>query len=160
VITIDIAVNDQGWPDAGSLEKLAVKALEATITRLDMLNAASELSLVFTNDAEIRRLNAEWRHEDKATNVLSFPAFPVKAGERSGPMLGDIILALETVKREAQAQGKTFNDHLSHLIVHGLLHLLGYDHENDQDAEIMERLEQEIVHTLAISDPYAVFSAD
>lgn len=156
MITIDITIHDQGWADKESLEKLAAEAAEATFARLDLQDTASELSLVFTDDAEIRRLNAQWRNRDKATNVLSFPAFPVRAGEKPGPMLGDIILARETIEQEAGRQGKPLTHHLSHLIVHGLLHLLGYDHENDDDAEIMEALEREIVHTLAIPDPYAV----
>lgn len=160
MITIDITIHDQGWADKESLEKLAAEAAEATFARLGMQDTSSELSLVFTDDAEIRRLNAEWRNRDKATNVLSFPAFPVRAGEKPGPMLGDIILARETIEQEADRQGKPLTHHLSHLIVHGLLHLLGYDHENDSDAEIMERLEREIVHTLAIPDPYAVSVSD
>jgi len=160
VITIDITIHDQGWADKESLEKLAAEAAEATFARLDLQDTASELSLVFTDDAEMRRLNAQWRNRDKATNVLSFPAFPVRAGEKPGPMLGDIILARETIEQEAGRQGKPLNHHLSHLIVHGLLHLLGYDHENDSDAEIMETLEREIVHTLAIPDPYAVSVSD
>jgi len=153
-------MHDRNWPDKTGLERLTAQAVEATASRLGIEDAASELSLVFTNDAEIRRLNAEWRQRDKATNVLSFPVFPLKVGNRPGPMLGDIILARETVEREAEGQAKTLSNHVSHLIVHGLLHLLGYDHENNRDAEIMERLEQEIVHTLAIPDPYAVLLVD
>lgn len=160
MITIDITIHDRGWADKESLEKLAAEAVGATFGRLDLQDTASELSLVFTDDAEIRRLNAQWRNYDKATNVLSFPAFPVRAGEKPGPMLGDIILARETIEQEADRQGKPLTHHLSHLIVHGLLHLLGYDHENDSDAEIMETLEREIVHTLAIPDPYAVSVSD
>lgn len=160
MIIIDITIHDQGWADKESLEKLAAEAAEATFARLDLQDTASELSLVFTDDAEMRRLNAQWRNRDKATNVLSFPAFPVRAGEKPGPMLGDIILARETIEQEADRQGKPLNHHLSHLIVHGLLHLLGYDHENDSDAEIMETLEREVVDTLAIPDPYAVSVSD
>jgi len=160
VITIDIAINDEGWPDEGRLQKLARDGVEATLARLGLQDAATELSVVFTSDSEIRSINNRWRHIDKATNVLSFPAFAIKAGQKPGPMLGDIILARETVEREAMEQGKPFHNHLTHLLVHGLLHLLGYDHENDEDAEIMERLERQIVHSLAIPDPYAVSLVD
>lgn len=160
VITIDIAINDEGWPDEGRLQKLASVSVEAALARLGLQDAATELSVVFTSDAEIRSINNRWRHIDKATNVLSFPAFAIKAGQKPGPMLGDIILARETVEREAVEQGKPFHNHLIHLLVHGLLHLLGYDHENDEDAEIMERLERQIVHSLAIPDPYAVSLVD
>lgn len=160
VILIDIAINDQGWQDEKRLADLAGQAVKAAVCRLDLQDAASELSLVFTNNDEMRHLNARWRHKDRPTNVLSFPAFPVRAGEKPGPMLGDIILARETIEEEARAQGKPFSNHLSHLIIHGFLHLLGYDHEDERNAEIMERLEQEIVHTLAIPDPYTVSHAD
>ncbi|RCL02855.1 MAG: putative rRNA maturation factor [Candidatus Tokpelaia sp. JSC189] len=156
MIIIDITVHDQGWTDEESLEKLATETVEATFGCLAMQNASSELSILFTNDAEIYQLNARWRSQNNATNVLSFPAFPVRIGEGPGPMLGDIILARETIKREANNQGKPLAHHLSHLIVHGLLHLLGYDHENDTDAKVMETLERKILHILAIPDPYAV----
>ncbi|MHC5306427.1 rRNA maturation RNase YbeY [Bartonella sp. LJL80] len=155
-VSTDIAIASEGWAEQHVLQSIVEAALTATLKRLGLEDLESELSLVFTNDDEIRRINAEWRRIDKATNVLSFPAFPVKAGDKAGPMLGDIIVACETVTREADEENKRFEDHLSHLLVHGLLHLMGYDHENDEDAEQMEQLEREILHSLAIADPYAV----
>jgi rRNA maturation RNase YbeY len=103
----------------------------------------------------IREINAEWRNKDKPTNVLSFPAFPVTPGKMPGPMLGDIIIARETVEREAVDLDKSFEDHLTHLMVHGFLHLFGYDHIETEDAEKMEALETRILAKLGLSDPYA-----
>jgi probable rRNA maturation factor len=113
-----------------------------------------EVSLVFTDDASIREINAEWRNQDKPTNVLSFPAFPLIPGKMPGLMLGDIILAQETIVREAQDLGKPFDEHLTHLLVHGFLHLFGYDHLEENDAERMESLETRILAGLGLSDPY------
>lgn len=144
------------WPDETVLEGLATRAVAAAWDNLRLKPAESELSLVFTDDASIQALNAQWRGKDKPTNVLSFPAFPVKAGDQPGPMLGDIIIARETVEREALDEGKPFENHLTHLIVHGFLHLLGYDHQTEEEAEEMERRERDILHALAIPDPYAV----
>src|SRR5690606_27325001 len=111
--------------------------------------------VIFTDDAAIRALNAEWRGKDKATNVLTFPAFPVLRGGALPPMLGDIVLAYETVEREAREEDKPFESHLSHLLAHGFLHLAGYDHEEDGEAEEMEDAERRILARLAIPDPYA-----
>ena len=155
-IQIDIMVEAGNWSDETALEGLVRKSVEAAWARLGLKSATSELSVVFTDDASIQTLNAEWRDKDKPTNVLSFPAFPVKAGTQPGPMLGDIVIARETVEREALEEGKPLENHLAHLIVHGFLHLLGYDHETDEEAEIMEAREREILHALAIPDPYAV----
>jgi probable rRNA maturation factor len=98
-------------------------------------------------------LNAGWRGKDKSTNVLSFPAFPA-GGKALPPMLGDVVLASETVAAEAMNEGKPLADHLTHLIVHGVLHLIGYDHEIDAEAEMMEQAERRILASLAIPDPY------
>ncbi|RUU95673.1 rRNA maturation RNase YbeY, partial [Mesorhizobium sp. M7A.T.Ca.TU.009.01.3.1] len=115
----------------------------------------SELSLVFTDDAHVRVLNAGWRGKDKPTNVLSFPAFPFVQGGPLPPMLGDIVLAAETVAREAALEDKPVENHITHLVIHGLLHLLGYDHETDTEAEAMEAVERAALARLAIPDPYA-----
>lgn len=153
-VRYDVAINADGWQSEHSLRMVVDRVLEATLHALEFDDVDSELSLVFTDDANIRTINAKWRHIDKATNVLSFPAFPIQPGQRPGPILGDIVIARETVQREAQEENKSFNDHLSHLIVHGLLHLTGYDHQNDDEAEQMESLERKILASLGISDPY------
>ncbi|GGA89629.1 endoribonuclease YbeY [Brucella endophytica] len=156
LIDIDLTIETEGWPDEAALHALATRAVAASWQALALPDGdGTELSIVFTDDAAIQELNAEWRGKDKPTNVLSFPAFPVKAGDAPGPMLGDIVIARETVEREAALEKKPFDHHLTHLIVHGLLHLLGYDHENEEDAEEMENWERRILLALAIPDPYA-----
>ncbi|WP_279111060.1 rRNA maturation RNase YbeY [Bartonella apis] len=153
-VRYDVAINADGWQSEHSLRMLVDRVLEATLHVLEFDDVDSELSLVFTDDANIRTINSKWRHIDKATNVLSFPAFPIQPGQQPGPILGDIVIARETVQREAQEENKSFDDHLSHLIVHGLLHLTGYDHQNDEEAEQMESIERKILASLGISDPY------
>lgn len=113
-----------------------------------------EASILLTDDAAVRGLNSTWRGQDKATNVLSFPA-----GDEPGPagaprLLGDVVVALETVEREAAAAGLSSAHHLAHMVVHGILHLLGHDHLTDADAAHMERLEARVLAGLGIADPY------
>lgn len=160
-LDIQISVEDEGWPDEDTLSEMAERVVGAAaefITREEGQPFPShpvELSLVFTDDASIREINAEWRGQDKPTNVLSFPAFPITPGKMPGPMLGDIVIARETLERESAELDKPFNDHLTHLMVHGFLHLFGYDHMDAEEAEKMEGLETRILATLGLSDPYA-----
>ena len=117
------------------------------------LKGAAELSILLTNDEEQQALNQQWRGKDSSTNVLSFPQI-----EPFGPVvgiLGDITLARETLEREAVEQGVSFTDHFTHLVVHGFLHILGYDHLTDDEALQMEGLETKILDSLGIADPYA-----
>ena len=118
--------------------------------------APVELSIALLDDAEQRRLNRHWRGVDRATNVLAFPAWEPGAPAPSGAplLLGDVTLAAETVAREAADQGKSIPDHLSHLVVHGVLHLIGYDHLTDCEAAAMESLEITILAALGVADPY------
>lgn len=154
--SIAIAVEADGWPPSDELSALVQRVAGAALADLALVVPdGCELGVTFTDDAAIRLLNAQWRGKDKATNVLSFPAFPVRAGAPLPPLLGDIVLARETVTREAREEGKAFADHLSHLVLHGLLHLVGYDHETDDEAEAMESAERRILGGLAIPDPYA-----
>jgi probable rRNA maturation factor len=154
-VEIDILIEAGDWPDEQRLEALTRPAIAAALAEADIGQAQTELSLVFTDDAHIRSLNAAWRNKDKATNVLSFPAFPVERGNALPPMLGDIVLASETIRSETLLEGKPFEHHMSHLIIHGLLHLLGYDHETADEAEEMEGAERRALGRLAIPDPYA-----
>jgi probable rRNA maturation factor len=160
-LDIQISVEDDGWPDEAKLASVAERVLGASADFLareeeqPFPKMAPELSLVFTNDESIRDINAEWRGKDKPTNVLSFPAFPLEPGGMPGPMLGDIVIARETVEREAVDLDKSFDDHLTHLLVHGFLHLFGYDHMEKDEAEEMEALETRILAGLGLSDPYA-----
>lgn len=152
-IDIALAVEAGEWPAEARLEQMVRAAVGAACADQG-LHGASELSVVFTDDAAIRELNAGWRGKDKPTNVLSFPAFP-EGWSALPPMLGDIVLAAETVTREAADESKPFENHLTHLIVHGFLHLVGHDHEDDAEAEAMEAAERRILAALAIPDPYA-----
>lgn len=159
-LDIQISVEEGPWPSEAELQSLSERVLGAAANLLrheekqPFPQMPSEVSLVFTDDASIREINAEWRSQDKPTNVLSFPAFPLTPGKMPGPMLGDIVVAQETLVREAQALGKPFDEHLSHLLVHGFLHLFGYDHMEENDAERMEGLETRILASLGLSDPY------
>jgi len=139
--------------DEEAVKPLIERALEAC-TLLDNFSDHN-VSIVLADDQEIQGLNKQFRGFDKPTNVLSFPSDEddfVPEGELRP--LGDIILAYETIQRESREQDKPFNDHLTHLIVHGFLHLLGYDHEEDVEAEEMEALESQILASLGIKDPY------
>ncbi|MCC0030829.1 MAG: rRNA maturation RNase YbeY [Brucellaceae bacterium] len=156
---IDIAVTGGDWPPAQELERMAARAMEAVSAKLGIAGDR-ELSLLFCDDAEIRALNARWRNRDGATNVLSFPATDLVPGEEPGPLLGDIAVAFETVAREAALEGKSFDHHLTHLLVHGILHLLGYDHLEENEASVMEDLERAVLDELDISDPYAVSASE
>ena len=154
-ISIDVGVEAGDWAGEDELAALSRRAVDAAVTRLGLGDAGSELSIVFTDNEAMRALNAQWRGKDKPTNVLSFPAFPLSPGDPPGPMLGDVVIAFETVKSEAELEGKPFDDHLRHLVVHGFLHVLGYDHENDTDAEEMEAAERAILADMGIADPYS-----
>jgi probable rRNA maturation factor len=156
LVGIDLLIEAGQWPAEEELERLSRKAVDAALAETGAKAAApSELSLVFSDDASIQGLNAGWRGKDKPTNVLSFPAFPVQPGDPLPPMLGDIVLAAETISREAGLEEKPFEHHLTHLIIHGFLHLLGYDHETEDEAETMEAVERRALARLAIPDPYA-----
>jgi probable rRNA maturation factor len=155
-IAVDLAVEAGDWPGEPDLERLVRLAVASGSAELGFPpGCESELSLVFTDDGRIQRLNADWRGKDKPTNVLSFPAFPMSPGAPLPPMLGDIVLAFETVSREAALEEKPFDHHVMHLILHGFLHLLGYDHETPAEAETMEAIERKALARLAIPDPYA-----
>jgi probable rRNA maturation factor len=146
---IDVLVESALWTEPGRVKMILRRAVrEATAT---LPTRGGELAIVLTDDSSIRVLNRQWRGVDKATNVLSFPTQD-SCGQP--PLIGDIVLAHETITREARDEGKPFAHHLAHLAVHGFLHLLGYDHQRDDDAEAMEAVERKILRRLAIPDPY------
>jgi probable rRNA maturation factor len=153
-LEIDLTVEAGAWPEEAELYRLVERAVEVTFAEMGA-KGASELSIVFSDDAHIRALNAGWRGKDKPTNVLSFPAFPPSRDGAMPPMLGDIVLASETVARESALENKPLQHHITHLVIHGLLHLLGHDHETDAEAGEMEGLERAALARLAIPDPYA-----
>jgi probable rRNA maturation factor len=151
-LSIEISRKSDGWPEA--LDARAEEAVRAALAQSKAkVTGAAELSIVLTSDAEQRILNRDWRGIDKATNVLSFPQI-----EPFGPvagLLGDLILARETLDREAKEMSISFEDHFTHLVIHGFLHLLGYDHMDDDEALAMEGLETQILASLGVADPYA-----
>ena len=159
-VDIQLTVEAAGWPPVDALETLCNRTIGAARTYLAEQTGqpfppeGCELSLLFGDDAAMRAINRQWRGKDKSTNVLSFPASPVEPGAMPGLMLGDILFALETVEHEARDLGIPFDNHLTHLLVHGFLHLLGYDHGDDATAGLMEGHEIRILAILDLSDPY------
>jgi probable rRNA maturation factor len=155
----EVLVTADCWQDAPDAEAVILRAVAAAAETADADTGAAELAVMLTDDAGIRTLNKNWRGIDKPTNVLSFPALQPTAppGDDDPPrMLGDIAIAYETLRREADAEAKPFDHHLSHLVVHGFLHLIGYDHETDAEAEAMEVLERDVLAQLGIPDPYGM----
>lgn len=150
-MNLDISIDDKDWTSVPNLRKLARSAISAALPENNV-----SLSLLFTSDAKILKINRQWRGKATATNVLSFPVSadqPVPAGEPRP--LGDVALAYGVISREAFEQKKPIAHHVTHLIVHGALHLLGYDHETDSEAEAMEAREIMILAELGIENPYA-----
>ncbi len=161
-LVIDVAIAAE-WKralktPAALCRKAATAAFEAVAARRKPRARTVELAVVLTSDTAIKRLNGLYRGKNKATDVLSFPAWlasePSVAGDAREAMLGDIIIARATSARDAKGENKPLSEHLVHLVVHGVLHLLGYDHERDVDARAMERLEISILKKLGIANPY------
>ena len=167
---IEVEVEDDAWARAlPEVQALVVEAIVAALTH-ELLphdeNGITEASLgpitiLLADDATVRDLNARFRGRDNATNVLSFPAAPQPGlGLAGSQPLGDLAVAFGVCAAEAAEQGKTLGDHLQHLVVHGVLHLLGRDHENDADAEAMEAIELTVLAGLGVSDPYRAARPD
>lgn len=170
---VDVVIEDPRWEAAG-LEALAEAAAGACLARLGLAAAGFEICLLGADDARVAELNAAFRGKATPTNVLSWPsaeraaadegARPAPPAPGTGPdgpePLGDIALAYETCAREAAAAGRTLHDHAAHLVVHGMLHLLGYDHQRDGDATLMESEETAILEAMGISDPYGETARD
>ena len=150
-IPVDVVIDSGLWkkhPDAeDTIRQAIVEAAKAE------RQSRGDVSVLLTDDKAIQALNKKWRGQDKPTNVLSFPAQPMP-GSESSP-LGDIVIAFDTIAREAERDEKPFAHHLAHLAVHGFLHLAGHDHETDKEADAMERLETEILARIGVPDPYA-----
>jgi probable rRNA maturation factor len=154
----EVLIVAECWQVEPDAEAVIQRAIAAASEAVDADLGEAELAVMLTDDSGIRTLNNNWRGIDKPTNVLSFPALQPEGARKPGdapPMLGDIAIAYETMRREADEEQKPFDHHLSHLAVHGFLHLIGYDHENDAGADAMESLETEILAQLGVPDPYA-----
>lgn len=152
----EVVIEAACWQAEAAAEATVLRAIATAAEMIGADTGDAELAVMLTDDDSIRTLNASFRGFDKPTNVLSFPA--PTSGHRPADMpraLGDIAIAYQTVRREADAEGKRFGDHLSHLAVHGFLHLLGHDHETDAEAEAMEATERAVLARLGIPDPYA-----
>lgn len=160
-MTVDCVIEDARWGDIASLAQTAV---DATLARLGVAPSVFEISLLACDDARIAALNADFRGKPQPTNVLSWPSqergaavdgdMPLLPEPGPDSELGDIAIAYDTCAHEAAAAGKPMADHTIHLLVHGTLHLLGFDHERDRDATLMEGLETEILGKLGLADPY------
>lgn len=150
---IDCAVEAEGWAGL-DVPQLAARAAGAVARALSPDASGGLVALLCTDDATMAALNAQWREKDGPTNVLSFPADEMPMIPGIPRPVGDIAMGAEICAREADAKGVAMADHATHLIVHGLLHLLGYDHVEDRDAAVMESLETEILGELGITDPY------
>jgi probable rRNA maturation factor len=150
--TIEIVIESPLWKRARNVKALLRRAVTAAAT---VSTTDGELAIVLTDDSAIRALNRDWRCKDTATNVLSFPARETGQGLGTPRLLGDIVIAYETTEREARAEHKPFAHHLAHLAVHGFLHLAGYDHAAEDEADAMEMLEAAILARLDVPDPYS-----
>ena len=157
-IDISVLVNCPAWAEAlTNAEALCGQAAATALEAVELPDGPVELTIVLADDETVRGLNRDWRGKDTPTNVLSFASLddedaPLVPG--APLLLGDVILAWETVSTEAKDQDKPLEDHLGHLVVHGVLHLLGYDHDDDQEAEEMEALETTLLAAIGIPDPY------
>ncbi|WP_299922758.1 rRNA maturation RNase YbeY [uncultured Pelagimonas sp.] len=159
-MTTDTVLEDPRWQEV-DLVALAEQAEQGVFARLSLDPDSHEVVVMGCDDSRIKELNTDFRDKPRATNVLSWPYEDLSAetpGESplapEAEELGDIAIAFETCQREAQEQGKPMADHVTHLLVHGVLHLLGYDHIRDEDATLMEQLEVEILGKLGLPDPY------
>ena len=161
---IDVVIEDNRWL-ALELGILSEDAVAAAMQTVDLPTDVFEICIMGCSDARIAELNAEFREKPKATNVLSWPAFElaptIEGGQPARPLqeghdlsLGDIAIAFETCLREAIDKGVPVRDHVTHLIIHGCLHLLGYDHETDKDATVMEDLEVKALASMGVDNPY------
>lgn len=149
----EVIVNDSAWMRIDDLQMVLKKSMHGVNNIFDDADfCPSSVTVTLTNDNEIQRLNKDFRQKDKATNVLSFP--DGELDENGRLHIGDIVMAFETMEREACEQEILLTDHLTHLMIHGLLHLYGYDHETEDEAEEMEALEIEILQDMGIKNPY------
>jgi probable rRNA maturation factor len=155
-IAIDLSITCVAWKRAlPSVARVARSAAHAALAQSGKKTGAAELSLVLANDATVQDLNARWRGKDAPTNVLAFASDEPPAKGKP-VLLGDVVLAYQTVAREAKEQHKRLADHLRHLVIHGVLHLLGYDHIKATPAKRMEALETRILASLGVADPYRI----
>lgn len=149
-----------GLGDESAIERLISSILGSTAAAIGLpADTVTEVSVTLADDTTVREVNAEWRGKDRPTNILSFPMMDMEPGSLPGPLAGDLLLAFETVEYESRSEGKVFAAHFRHLIVHGFLHLLGYDHIEDDEARVMEAVEIAVLADFGIGDPYMEIAA-
>jgi probable rRNA maturation factor len=153
-LAVELIIACEDWRRIPDLERVCRATAAAAIDGADASLGGCEISLVLADDASVQVLNRRWRGHDKPTNVLSFSARARRPAPEAPLLLGDVIVAYETALAEAQDQRKSLEHHLRHLIVHGVLHLLGHDHEEDDPAARMESLEARILAGFGVPDPY------
>jgi len=146
-LSADILINFSSWEKHPGLKELIKIAIKQTVSNVDT-KGYNEISILLTSDTQIQQLNRQYRSINQPTNVLSFPS--------EKPHLGDIILSYEYIQKELINLNKKFEEHISHLIIHGTLHLYGFDHENDKNAVTMENMERHIMSELGYNDPYEI----
>ena len=152
-LAVEIVRHGDTWAESGIGDPLLERAAQAAFTLVTPArHGPHEIAITLTDDAVMRDLNRNWRNKDQPTNVLSFATGDAPGARGS---LGDVVIAFQTTQREAAETGIALSDHVSHLVVHGVLHLLGFDHGNDAEAEQMEDLERRALASLGIADPYA-----
>ena len=146
-LSADILINFSSWEKHPGLKELIKIAIKQTVSNVDT-KGYNEISILLTSDTQVQQLNRQYRSINQPTNVLSFPS--------EKPHLGDIILSYEYIQKELINLNKKFEEHISHLIIHGTLHLYGFDHENDKNAAAMENMERHIMSELGYNDPYEI----
>ncbi len=146
-LSADILINFSSWEKHPGLKELIKIAIKQTVSNVD-IRGYNEISILLTSDTQVEQLNRQYRSINQPTNVLSFPS--------EKPHLGDIILSYEYIQKELINLNKKFEEHISHLIIHGTLHLYGFDHENDKNAVTMENMERHIMSELGYNDPYEI----
>lgn len=158
-VTLDLRIDDAGWHRVDDCKTLVSKSLKTALESAGEDRTSVSATVILADNKAVQELNSHWRSKNKPTNILSFPAPQDERDEAGGDYLGDMILAFDVVAREAATQRKPLATHLCHLIIHGTLHLLGFDHVEDSDAQQMEQLEKTAMAKLGYRDPYGETTA-
>ena len=154
MVDITFHIKTKKWEKLKDIKALTREVIELTLLSLKLDSLNLELSIILAHDSFIQKYNLRYRGKDKPTNVLSFSAVDQPFKLKKGDNLGDIMIAFETIEKEAKEQDKSFKDHYIHIVIHGMLHLIGYDHQNKKEAEEMEAIEIQVLKKLGIQNPY------
>ncbi len=156
LIVTNIIIDDNYGFKESAIKKIIRKTINLTFSELnDDYNKEYEVNILLAKNEQIKKINKKYRKINKVTNILSFPQDPIMSNLREEKLLlGDIVLSLDKLRNEAEDQSKKFSNHLTHIIMHGFMHLLGFDHKNKKEAKVMEEKEKDILSKLSIDDPY------